>query len=366
MSQKLTEAFHFIDWSEIEKQSSAEEKYKQITQWALKARQSNPDAFDNLIGWILDDSEWTKDQLAKNEEILMNGVILRFREQNTKMRTYLRELESSGVVNTPVFNALDQFDKALSGSIEHEVHDITQKVLNDFSLMTDRSIREIIAGKNTDGDDSFKDFGWLNFLSISDSQVLWCLFMPDYAAQQQKGFKVESFEYKTLPVMLFIGKDDDDLENIEVRKALFKKLDTMTKYKSGFDHDVLFIHHYGKGVDVGPAYRFYGRFMKADTPVPEGFVSFDFMPHWVGEEGFPFLSEFAFAVFSGDTEAMHKTEGFDVNAMYDVTRNIILGQGINIPYPEKYWVAEVFLNGHEKPSSAYMFSVELKPNWFTE
>ena len=208
MSQKLTEAFHFIDWSEIEKLNSAEEKYKQIVQWALNARQSNPDAFDNLIGWILDDSEWTKDQLAKNEEILMNGVILRFREQNTKMRTYLRELESSGVVNTPVFNALDQFDKALSGSIEHEVHDIAQKVLNDFSLMTDRSIREIIAGKNIDGDDSFKNLGWLNFLSGSDSQVQWCLFMPDYVAQQQKGFKVESFEYKTLPAMRFIGKDD--------------------------------------------------------------------------------------------------------------------------------------------------------------
>ena len=46
-------------------------------------------------------------------------------------------------------------------------------------------------------------------------------------------------------------------------------------------------------------------------------------------------------------------------AMYDVTRNIILGQGVQIPYPDKYWTAEVFLNGVENDSTAYMFSVEL-------
>ena len=54
-----------------------------------------------------------------------------------------------------------------------------------------------------------------------------------------------------------------------------------------------------------------------------------------------------------------KKEGYDVNAMYDVTRNIILGQGVLIPYPEKYWTAEVFLDGYANGSSAFMFSVEL-------
>ena len=75
--------------------------------------------------------------------------------------------------------------------------------------------------------------------------------------------------------------------------------------------------------------------------------------------GPPFLSQFAYAAFSGDMDALHKSEGYDVYAMYDVTRNIILGQGVMIPYPDKYWTAEVFLEGCDKYSTAYMFSVEL-------
>jgi hypothetical protein len=96
--------------------------------------------------------------------------------------------------------------------------------------------------------------------------------------------------------------------------------------------------------------------MKADTPVPQGFVHFDFTHDYVGDAGFPFRSQFAYATFSGDVDAMHKREGYDSDAMYDVTRNIILGQGRAIPYPEKYWTAEVFLDGYDKPSTAYMFS----------
>lgn len=99
--------------------------------------------------------------------------------------------------------------------------------------------------------------------------------------------------------------------------------------------------------------------MKADAPVPEGFVSFDFVPHNNGKAGNPFMSQFALATFSGDIEAMHKREGYDCDAMYDVTRNIMLGQGVNIPYPDKYWTAEVFLDGCDKDSTAYMFSAEL-------
>ena len=56
---------------------------------------------------------------------------------------------------------------------------------------------------------------------------------------------------------------------------------------------------------------------------------------------------------------MHKREGYDSDAMYDVTRNIILGDGVNIPYPDKYWTAEVFLDGCDKPGTAYLFSIEL-------
>lgn len=102
--------------------------------------------------------------------------------------------------------------------------------------------------------------------------------------------------------------------------------------------------------------------MKAGAPVPEGFVYFDFTPQRA-EKGFvagpPYISQFAFAVFSGDMEAMHRSEGYDINAMYDITRNKILSQDVNIPYPDKYWTAEVFLNGYDNRSTAYMFSVEM-------
>jgi len=168
---------------------------------------------------------------------------------------------------------------------------------------------------------------------------------------------VDNFEYKKMPPMRFIGQMTES-HTCENTRTLFDTLDAMTKYKSGFDNDIALTHHYGKGVDQEPMHTFFGRFMKADAPVPDGFVSFDFVQEHDGEMGLPFVSEFAFAAFSGDIEAMHKADGYDYSAMYTVTRNIILGQGVHIPYPHKYWVAEVFLDGYDRPGTAFLFSVE--------
>ena len=49
-----------------------------------------------------------------------------------------------------------------------------------------------------------------------------------------------------------------------------------------------------------------------------------------------------------------------MDRLYDIMRNIILGDGVLIPYPEKYWTAEVFLDGCDKPGSAYLFSVGMR------
>ena len=81
-----------------------------------------------------------------------------------------------------------------------------------------------------------------------------------------------------------------------------------------------------------------------------------------GGTGAPYLSQYAYATFTGDPQAMHSEERYDVHGMYDVTRNIILGQGVMIPYPHKYWTAEVFLNGYDAPSTAYMFSTIFDPD----
>lgn len=155
------------------------------------------------------------------------------------------------------------------------------------------------------------------------------------------------------------GREGEDLNDLEARRKLFRLLDDMTGYNSDFAYDVFFMHHYGLGVDIGPWHGVWGRFMKAETPVPEGFLHFDFVPHSDGKAGLPYLSQFAYATFSGDMEAMHKREGYDSDAMYDVTRNIMLGQGVAIPYPHKYWTAAVFLDGFDKEYTAYMFSADL-------
>lgn len=363
MSRKLIDEFY---WSDIEGQKGEKltdaEKYKRIVSWAAKARGQNPGVFDALTEWVLDDSQWSDEKLAENEQILMQGVFARFKEQNAQLRAYLSELEPSGVVNAAVFKALDRFDDELSGvSHDERLRETVAKVFADFSAMRERGIREQIAGNKTGpaGVNYVDIFGYINYLKDCDAGVQWALFMPDVVERQQKGFKVDSFEYRKMSAMRFIGREDTDLDNMEVRKKLFRTLDAMDEYKSDLDYDVLFMHHYGLCVDVGPWHGFWGRFMKADTPVPEGFLYFDFVPHSDGKAGPPFFSQFAYVTFSGDMDAMHKREGYDSDAMYDVTRNIMLGQGVNIPYPDKYWTAEVFLDGCDKYSTAYMFSAEL-------
>ena len=369
MSRKLIDKFYWIDMEgqNGEKLTDAE-KYKRIVSWAAKARGQNPGAFDALTEWVLDDSQWSDEKLAENEQILMQGVFARFKGQNAQLRAYLSELEPSGVVNAAVFKALDRFDDELSGvSFDERLREAVAKVFADFSVMRERGIREQIAGNRTGpaGVNYVDIFGYINYLKDCDAGVQWALFMPDVVERQQKGFKVDSFEYKKMSAMRFVGRESregDGLDNIENLKKLFHTLDAMSDYKSDFDYDVLLMHHYGLCVDVGPWHGFWGRFMKADTPVPEGFLYFDFVPHRDSNDfkaGPPFFSQFAYVTFSGDMDAMHKREGYDSDAMYDVTRNIMLGQGVNIPYPDKYWTAEVFLDGCNNCSTAYMFSAEL-------
>ena len=367
MAWKFSNEFHLVDWDEIEGQDtlSAEEKYKQIIDWAGTARSQNPSVFDALTEWILTDSEWTEDKLTENKQILIHGVLSRFKEQNAKLRIYLKKLDSSGVVNDAVFKALDHFDYELSGETHHEtLRETVAKVFNDFSVMADRNLREDVAGSITGkaGVNNQEKVGYINMLKNSDAQVQWCLFMPETVKRQQNGFQVDSFEYKHMPAMRFIGKEclhnkvHNPNDDKKIRDNVFAVLDKMQEYKCGLDYDVLFMHHYGKGVDKEPWHGFWGRFMEADTPVPEGFVYWDLTPDDSHAPYLTFRSQFAFSTFSGDMDAMHKREGYDSDAMYDVTRNIILGQGVIIPYPEIYWTAEVFLNGATQ-STAYMFSV---------
>ncbi len=359
MSQRWTDSF---DWNDEVLPANADltvqEKYKKIVDWAARARGRNPSVFDALTEWVLDEDQWTTDLLAENESILMQGVFARFREQNRMLRARLSELSPSGVVNPAVFKALDRFDDELSGRANDErLKDVVAKVFADFSLMRERQVREQIAGNKTGpaGVNQVELFGYLNYLKDCDAGVQWALFMPDMVERQQKDFRVESFTCKTLPALRFVGKELTASDNPETRREIFEGLDPLKPEASDFGHDLLFMHHYGLCVDVGPWHGFWGRFFRAGTPVPEGYVHFDLVPVSNGKAGPPFCSEFVFATFTGDLDAMHRREGYDSDAMYDVTRNIMLGQGLPIPYPDKYWTAEVFLDGYDKPSTAYLF-----------
>ncbi|MCL2046334.1 MAG: hypothetical protein FWG88_08110 [Oscillospiraceae bacterium] len=383
MSNSIIDGFHMLEEGGMDKEQyeklSNEEKYEIIGKWALEARRRNPDVFDALIDWVLDDSQWSEETLVENEQILIYGIFARFREQNNRLRAYLAELEPSGIVNPAVYKALDRFDDELAGKPHDErLQDAVSTLFADFSAMLEPGIRQFIAGSKTGSycteTEAVDVYGYINYLKDCDAAVQWALFMPSYVEAQQKGFSIESFEYKKMPALRFIGRESElELNDGETtsdgtvsggvplgmqeRMELFAKLDTMADYKSAWDFDILLMHHMGLGVDVERIHLYWGRFMAADAPVPEGFISFDFVPENNDKAGLPFVSQFAFATFFGDMEAMHKVEGYDSDAMYDVTRNIILGEGVHIPYPDKYWTAEVFVDGFDKPSNAYMFSV---------
>jgi AraC-like DNA-binding protein len=365
MSGKLIDDFY---WNDVDDEEDGKltntERYNRLVGWAGKARGQNPNVFDALTEWVLDDSEWSDGKIAENEQILMQGVLARFKEQNARLREHLKELEPSGVVNEAVFKALDRFDDELSGMSHDDcLRETVDKVFADFSTMRERGVRELIAGNKTGptGTDSVDIFGYINYLKDCDAQVQWALFMPDMIERQQKGFRMDSFEYKKMPAMRFIGREciEHDPADMSWELGIMRTLDSMPEFKIELDYDVLFAHHNGKNVNDERWHGFWGRFMKAGTPAPEGFIFFDFIPHNDGKAGPPFCSQFAYSVFSGDKAAIHSTEGFDNDAMYDITRNIILGQGIHVPYPFKYWTAEVFLNGCDNYSTAFMFSVEL-------
>lgn len=363
MPQELIDGFCWNTFEDLNAGTLMDaDKYKSIIGWAAKARGQNPNAFDALTGWVLDDSQWSTQKLSDNEQFLMQGVIKRFKDQNAQLRAHLLKLEPASMVNPAVYKALDRFDDELSGiTHDNSLKKIVSEVFVDFTVLQEQSVREQFAGNKTGptGTKSVDLYGYINYLKDCDASVQWALFMPDMVKRQQKGFTIDSFEYRKLPAMRFIGQESDTLGDVEMRKELFRILDSMNEYKSGFDHDLLFMHHNGLGVDISPWHGVWGRFMKADTPVPEGFTGFDFVPQPDGEAGPPFCSQFAYATFSGDMDAMHTLDGYDSDAMYDTTRNTMLGQGVPIPYPDKYWTAEVFLDGCDKHSTAYMFSAIL-------
>ena len=363
VAKKLIDEFYWHgNHAPADNALTEQERYDALISWARKARGKNPNVFDRLVEWLQDEREWSAEHLEQNRQILMQGVLARFKEQNAQLRLRLLELRPTGLVNEAVFKALDRFDEELSGvCTEPELKAVVADMFHDFSVMADAGVRRMIAGDKSGpaGVNTVRFYGYINCLKDCDAQVQWSLFMPDTVRRQQDGFKVERFEYIRASAMRFIGKEGPELADLSKRQALFNVLDGMSEYASDIPEDILFMHHHGQCVDVAPWHMLWGRFMQADAPIPEGFEAIDFVTEYDGGTGAPYVPQYAYAVFSGDAQAMHREEGYDVHGMYDVTRNIILGQGVMIPYPHKYWTAEVFPEGCGRPGTAFLFSVDL-------
>ena len=359
--KNLQDSFCWYRLEENAGERSLKERYQRIVDWAGKARGTNPDAFDRVTAWLLEGCRWNEEELAANREILMNEIIGGFLKQCRLLREELTDLAPSGLVNMAVFDALDRLEEELVGkTAAPELRDAVEKVFSDFSAMKDRRTRELFAGGITGhaGTDTVEIFGYINYLKDCDAGVQWALFMPDVVKRQQNGFRMVRFEYRKLPAMRFIGMEKDYSLDSSGLEELQRTLDAMEEYRSGFDYDVILVHHYGRGVDMEHCHVLWGRFMAAGTPVPRDYAYVDFVPDNDGKSGMPYLSCFAYAEFAGAPDAMHSQEGFDCNAMYDVTRNTILAQNVPIPYPLKYWTAQVCLQGFQKGSTAYLFSVD--------
>lgn len=358
---KLTGFYWYVPEKRGDAENTPAERYRAIVDWAACARTANPLVFDEVSKWLLGAGAWSEDERTENRAFFMEEILGKFQAQTRLLQEELNELDSAGIVNKAVFEALESFDRELSGKTKLDgMQEVVTAVLRDFSALRDADVRQRFAGGETgpEGTDVVEVFGYVNFLKVCDAAIQWVLFMPDLAARQQKGFRIESFEYRKYPALRFIGLETHSTGYQPGQAELMRTLDDMKDYRSGFDYDVILYHHFGRGTEEEPCHALAGRFMAAGTPVPEGAVSLEFAenPGWT--PGPPYLSQFAFAKFAGDPEAMHKSEGYDVNAMYDVTRNVILGQNVPIPYPEKYWTAEVFFDGLEKDNcTGFLFSV---------
>ena len=271
MSRNLIDEFYWCDMQEENGEKLTDmEKYKSIVTWAAKARGQNPGVFDAMSEWVLDDSKWSDAYLEENEQIFMQGVLARFKEQNTRLRALLKELEPSGVVNTAIFKALDRFDEELSGrSADERLRETVTKVFADFSTMRERGVREKIAGYHT-GSMHMNDMGYINYLKDCDAAVQWALFMPDVVEKHGEKIGRESFEYIEIGKVRFIGLEfakNPDIHLSHPAKSLPKLMPMLPEYGTEITALCHLEHHNGGEVNKNQC-NMMGYFFKADTPVP--------------------------------------------------------------------------------------------------
>ena len=144
---------------------------------------------------------------------------------------------------------------------------------------------------------------------------------------------MENFEYVDLPAMRFIGKDvmasgpeaGQKYGEMWGQSAAFMPiLDGMAAYATVITDPCALMHHDNKA-HTEPMHYIVGKFMKADTPVPEGLDYCDI----------PACSV-AMSIVCGEFNDM-------IGKIYVMTRDKILADGKKVPYPSGYFHAEIYV-----------------------
>jgi len=176
--------------------------------------------------------------------------------------------------------------------------------------------------------------------------------------ENEQGIRLirESFGYKHVGKLRFIGIDGKKNHwstYEEVFDRLSAPLNSLNEYayKEIPDYCMLETRH-GQFIDDYYQLLITGKFFKPDTPLDvvekNGLYYYDIPTVNIGH-----------GIYSGD-----ELFGGDPFDAYVFTRDQILGDGIEIPYPEKYWTAVQFIDGEPQKGKyrfGYMFGVgELK------
>ena len=132
----------------------------------------------------------------------------------------------------------------------------------------------------------------------------------------------EKFEYRHVGRLRFTGLDLDVHPGISYEDTIAKivpLLEPLASYSADITDYCFLEHHNGGEVNVNETH-ITGRFFQADTPVPEGLIYYDVPTINIG-----------YGIYSGD-----ENFGGDPFDAYVFTRDQILGDGVEIPYPQAY------------------------------
>lgn len=167
----------------------------------------------------------------------------------------------------------------------------------------------------------------------------------------------EKFEYKHVGHLRFIGVDCKRAGIVghqvqEANERLAKYLDPlMDKYTTDITGYCLLETRHGQFIDDYYQMLILGKFLKPNTPLPD---TSDWEKDCLYYYDIP-TANIGYGIYCGD-----ESFGGDTFDAYVFTRDQILRDGVEIPYPHAYWTVAQYIEGEPKKGKyrfGYMFGV---------